>query len=388
MKIKPHALKLNINVPSSKSYLHRALICAALCGNNCVIHNVYFSQDIKATFNGLIELGWDFEINDSDIISKGYRKKENFVPLIDCKESASTIRFLIPFSLCFYEECNFKMGESLAKRPLEEYYKIFESQNIKYKLENNVLKIKGNLKSGNFLLQGDISSQFVSGLLMSLPILKGDSYIVLDNFPVSKSYIDITLDVLKNFGISIVYGDKVYIKGNQNYVCNEYFPPGDWSAGAFWHILKICHNIKLNNLDYDNPQSDKVIIKLLNNLPEKWSCRNAPDLVPCLVAYLIATNQEITILDCERLKYKESDRLNGLKEFKKLGGNIEIYDDKIVIRKSEKLQSGFVKTFNDHRLIMAFAVFAYLTNLEIEIDESEGIKKSYPELFQILGEIQ
>jgi len=385
MTIKPKKI-YEITVPPSKSYLHRALIGAFLCKDKCHIKNIYHSQDIDTTIKALESL------NKNDIIN--------------CNECASTLRFLIPLSLVINSKGAFCFEESLGKRPLEEYLNIFDTKGIKYSKNKDNLVVQGNLKPKIYNIQGNVSSQFLTGLLLALPLLKGNSEIHIEQDLQSRPYIDITLDILKDFGIEIENQNYKFfkIKGNQEYKCKEYACEGDWSTGAFWYFLSQKYNInepllvglrgakrpwggrllKINNLNTNSIQPDAQVTKITPNLPKVYNAKDTPDLVPLIVAYAIGTNQEIKITDCERLKYKESNRLLALKEFEKIGGKIKIDDNSIIIDKSQSLKSGFLNSFHDHRIVMAYALFSFLTNIKIETDDIDCLKKSYPELIDII----
>lgn len=386
MIIKPKKINKTIEIPPSKSFLHRALISALLCKNKVLIKNIYLSEDIKATINGIEAFGKKAKILNDSLIIEG--DITNNVLQVNCFDSGSTLRFLIPIALALCEKSEFIFGDSLDKRPLDEYYSIFEKQNIKYEKTKNKLVLKGKIKPGIYELKGNVSSQFVTGLLFALPILNSDSEIIIKEELQSKSYIDISLNVLKSFGIEIENIDyKCFkIKGKQEYIKSEYLCEGDWSTASFWYFLKSKHNIEIKDLNENSIQGDAIVQKLCPNLPKEFNGDNYPDLIPNLVAYAIGTNQEIKITHCNRLKYKECDRLFALNEFKKVGANIFISNNEITVKKSPNLYKGSLKTYNDHRMIMAYVLLSYLGNIEIEIDETEGINKSYPDFFTILGE--
>lgn len=368
-KIVPHPLNITVEIPPSKSYFQRALICEFLSGEKCIDSNIYKSDDILATHNIL------------------NNKKENSQLEMDCKDSASAFRFLVPVMGVLYDENVFLLGNSLSKRPVDEFISIFQKQNIEYRKENNRFCIKGRLKPGDFHLKGNISSQYITGLLFALPLLNEDSRIIVENYPVSKSYIDITLHILNRFGIKIINNNytEFIVKGKQKYTPCTYTPEGDWSGGAFWHFLKTKYSITIKGLSENSHQPDSIVTKLLPNLPAIFSAENCPDLVPCLTAYAIATEHSIKITDCQRLKYKECDRLSAMNEFKKLGADITTSDNDIIIGKNHSLRRGYVRSFSDHRMIMAYTLFAYLTGLWVETDNINCISKSYPDFFIILN---
>ena len=366
-EIIPKPLNLTVTPPPSKSFLHRALICAFLSESPCEIENIYFSKDIEATYNILNSV------------------KKNKKAKLNAYESGSTLRFLIPVLSALYEENHFIFSSSLGSRPLEEYFKIFRQQNIYYKKDSENLIIKGRLKPDTFYIDCSLSSQFITGLLLICPLLDGNSEIIITGDIISLSYINITLDVLKSFGVKI-HTDKnrFIIKGNQKYYCPRYKAEADWSSGAFWHFMKTKHNIKILGLNENSLQGDRVALDIIKDFPSVISCKNCPDIVPCLVAYSISINKKIIIKDCNRLKYKESDRLFALNEFKKLGADIICEDDCIRVGNRHSLKSGFLRSFNDHRILMAYILFAYLTGITVTCDSMNPISKSYPTLPDIL----
>lgn len=244
VKIRPKQLKGNINIPSSKSLCHRAVIAASLSEETSNLSNILFSDDIIATTAAMKQLGAKIEnIGDHTLKIKGTLPKGLKGETIDCKESGSTLRFLIPISLYSTTSVVFDGRGKLVTRPLDSYYKIFHKQNIKYSAKEGglPLKIDGRLKSGEFEIEGHISSQFITGLLFTLPLLQGDSKIKIIGNLESKAYVDLTIDALKRFGIDIENNDykEFKIKGCQKYKANDYKVEGDFSQAAFWLVAGI-----------------------------------------------------------------------------------------------------------------------------------------------------
>ena len=374
-EISPHSLNLSVTVPPSKSCLHRAIICNALAGRSMPVS--YNSEDIKATQRCVRAIL-------SDYSEKTDKKNQGFT--LDCGESASTLRFLIPVMCAISEKNTFLFSPSLGRRGTEAYFPIFEKQGIKYKITETSLETEGKLTFGEYIIDGSLSAQYVTGLLLALPLLSGDSKISVEGGLVSAPYTDLTLEIMKQFGIYAEKGDpfSYFVRGNQKYQKCDYTPEGDWSSGAFWYFLREKHNIVIKGLNDKSFQPDSRVKVILPNLPKVFSVRDCPDLAPCLTAYAISTGQPLTIEDAGRLKYKECDRLNAMNEFRKLGADIKTEENRIIIGKNHNLRSGYVRSFSDHRMLMAWTVFAYLTGLTVFTDSKECINKSYPNLFDIL----
>ena len=272
--------KLNgtVKVPPSKSMSHRAIICASLGSGISIIENIDYSDDINATIDAMIALGAVIDKEEDKIIINGiYRggTVKNSVRLIDCNESGSTLRFIIPISLLFDGMTKFIGKGNLGKRPLDTYFDIFKEQGIKYNNVENELNmiVKGMLKPGEFSLPGNISSQFITGLLFSLPLLNGDSKITISTNIESKGYIDLTLDCMKDFGIEIENKDykEFIIKGNQKYISRNYRVEGDYSQAAFYLAADALESdVFVTDLKKNSLQGDKEVIDILERMEAKF----------------------------------------------------------------------------------------------------------------------
>ena len=262
--ITPSKLSGEVIIPPSKSLSHRAIIAASLANGKSKISNVLFSNDIIATINAMRACGAKIEEHEDYLIIEGSDviRKEN---VIDANESGSTIRFMIPIALVSNEEITFTGKNHLVKRPLDTFLEIFDSQGIKYERGEDYLplKVNGGLKSGEFNVRGDISSQFITGLLYALPLLNGDSIIHITTKMESIGYIDLTIDILKMFGIVIENRNyqEFYIKGNQKYKPCDYTIEGDYSQSAFFLVANaLGASIKLKAMEEKSHQGDKKII--------------------------------------------------------------------------------------------------------------------------------
>ncbi len=406
--IKPKLLKGNIVVPSSKSLGHRGIIAAALSRGISRVDNIQLSKDIEATMEIMKELGAVVNIEDQNLYIDG-RKMFSYEKKLDlrCRESGSTLRFLIPLALTKDGDYIFHGEGKLISRPLEPYYEIFEEKGIKYSREGDglPLKVSGKLTSGTYRVRGDISSQFITGLLFSLPILEGNSRIQITTKLESKGYIDLTLDTLKDFGIEIENNNykEFNIRGAQKYNSRNYYVEGDYSQGAFFLVAgALGSSIVCSGLNKDSLQGDKVILDILEAMgcnveeseegikvkPSKTKgieidASNCPDLVPVLTVLASLSEGETKIVNAKRLRIKECDRLHAItKELNKLGANIIELEDSLIISGVNELKGGEVDSHNDHRIVMALAIAATRANGDVIINNPSAVEKSYPNFFK------
>ncbi|MBM7872113.1 3-phosphoshikimate 1-carboxyvinyltransferase [Clostridium pascui] len=413
IRITPSPLKGDIKIPPSKSLAHRAVICAGLSEGISNIDNIIFSEDIKATTMGMESLGIEVNRKDESINIKGKSKLSLVNSMINCNESGSTLRFLIPLALLTGEEISFEGRGKLVSRPLDVYYEMFKNQNIQYENNNGQLplKVKGFLKSGTFYVKGNVSSQFVTGLMFALPLLEGDSKIIVTTELESKGYVDLTIDCMDKFGVKIENKGykEFYIKGNQKYISRDYRVEGDFSQAAFWIVAGILGaNIKCKDLNLNSLQGDKIILDIVKEMGSNIKisedtievCKSqtkgivinaseCPDLVP-IISVLGALSEGTTkIINAERVRIKECDRLKAMQtELTKVGADIEETEDGLIIRGKSSLKGGTVDSWNDHRIAMAMAVASIKCEEPIIITNSNAVTKSYPEFwkdFKMLG---
>ncbi|MBE6903153.1 MAG: 3-phosphoshikimate 1-carboxyvinyltransferase [Ruminococcaceae bacterium] len=380
----PQKLKGNICVPSSKSVTHRALICASL-SQNCTVKNVTFSKDIEATLNGLKAMGSDFEISGSSVSFKGFNPPKDAV--IDAFESGTTLRLLIPIAAALEINAVFNGKGRLPLRPLDEYQRIFENK-IKFSLTDGhlPLEISGKYTDNTVYMNGDISSQYISGMLLCAPLLKKDFSIILKTQLLSEPYVNITIEVMKAFGVCVNKTDNGYIIKNQQYRPTDYFCEGDYSAAAFWLCAnKMGCDITVDGLKENSTQGDSKIIDILKEIDscESIDASQIPDLVPILAVCACAFEKKTYIYGCERLKYKESDRIEStVQTIKALGG--EAYGDNksITILGKALLKGGEIDSFNDHRIAMSAAIASVICQDEVIINDYNCVDKSYPQFFE------
>lgn len=412
LKIYPSELKGEVKIPPSKSMAHRAIICAALSEGLCIIENIDYSDDIIATIDAMNSLGAKI-VKHKDYIevigAYGSDEKAKETRVIDCNESGSTLRFLVPISLLFKGSSNFIGRGNLGKRPLTTYYNIFERQGIQYSYEegNLNLVINGELKAGTFEVEGNVSSQFITGLLFTLPLLKEDSKIIITTEMESKGYIDLTLKAMSDFGVEIINNNyrEFIIKGNQKYNVRNYRVEGDYSQAAFFLCAdSLGNDVLCKDLDLNSLQGDKEVIDILERMNVVFNANDigvkgiangeltitvidgsqCPDIIPVLTAVASLTNGTTEIINAGRLRIKECDRLSAVtSELNKLGAKIIEKEDGLVITGVEKLQGGVeVWSHKDHRIAMTLAIASTRCEKPIVINDYECVAKSYPNFFE------
>ena len=378
------SLRGSVTAPPSKSAAHRALICSYLAGGGTV-KPIIDSRDMKATV-GII----DALKNNSDTLN--------------CIESGSTMRFMIPVAAALGKEVTFIGEGSLMVRTLGEYLELLPKHNVK--VESNgflPLKISGKLQNGSFEVAGDVSSQYITGLLLALATLDGDSAVVLTTKLQSKPYVDMTVKVMADFGVKIFETDFGYlIHGGQSFNKIDYTVEGDWSQAAFFLVAGAMNGgVTVKGLDMNTTQGDKAILDVLKSFGAEFEidgdsvtmfggklkgadvdATDIPDLVP-IIAVLAALSEGRTVITgAERLRYKESDRIQSVvTNLKTLGADIEETKDGMIINGGKKLHGGKLRGYNDHRIVMAFSIASLFIDDEIQIDDAESINKSYPSFF-------
>lgn len=412
VKISPSRLRGEVTIPPSKSLSHRAVISAGLSSGESIIENVMFSQDIIATCSCMEALGVNIEkIKTGDNIytlkitgCESFKLQKNE---IDCFESGSTLRFFIPISLINENNITFNGKGKLVSRPLDEYYKIFEKQSIEYTNAsgNLPLTIDGHLKAGAFDIAGNVSSQFITGLLFALPLLKDNSVIKIIGDLESKGYVDLTLYILNKFSIEVINDNyhSFYIKGNQQYKSKNYRVEGDFSQAAFWLVAgAIGGDISCLDLNANSLQGDKEVLDIINRMNANVSIYDnkiitklastkhtiidgsqCPDIIPVLAVLASVSEGTTEIINAGRLRIKESDRLTAITtELKKLGADIEEKNAGLIINGKTQLNGGEVDSWNDHRIAMSLAVAALKCTNDVIIKDSSCINKSYPTFWE------
>lgn len=373
LRITPARLAGEITPPGSKSIGHRLLIASALADGGS-IQNLTESQDIDATDRCM------------RVIRLGQRAEQ----VLDCGESGSTLRFLIPIALALNGEGRFTGGGKLMERPQEPYFELFRERGIDYDLTDGFLTVKGTLPPGIYRLAGNVSSQFITGLLFALPLLNGDSEIMLTTKLESKSYVDMTLEALRLHGIQVEERENGYrVPGNQQYVSTHTTVEPDYSQSGFFYAAEFLGNlIKVSGMRPDSAQGDRVILDYVNRMKRSGELTldvsDCPDLVPPLaVAAALRTGERTILANAARLRIKESDRLaTTTSELCKLGAQIAELPESLVIDGVAVLHGGEVESHNDHRIAMMLAVAATRCDGDVILHGAEAVNKSYPRFWK------
>lgn len=409
--ITPSEINGEVTIPCSKSFAHRALICAALSKGISKIENIQMSDDIRATINALEALGAKFEIDKDEITVDGsflvnpINTPHNKQTTIDCNESGSTLRFIIPIACALGLSTSFTGKGRLPERPIGIYNDCLPQKGITMSTVDGLpLEVSGKLRGGRYVIPGNISSQFISGLLMALPLLQADSVIEVTGGIQSKGYIDITVSVLKHFGVEITEDKNCYyIKGGQSFKPCNYFCEGDWSQAAFFLAMGVtAGKVKLNGLNLTSIQGDMEIVNIIKKMggdlklengsitayksklnPIDINAEQIPDIVPVLSVLCALSGGKCCISGVQRLRLKESDRLKTTSDIlTALGIGTEVDTDKLIIHGKESFQSGTIDGASDHRIVMSGTVAALSANEDVTVTCSDCIQKSYPAFFE------
>lgn len=403
--IHPGKLNGQICVPPSKSVAHRMVICASLADGISRIENIALSEDITATANAMRAFGAHIEQERDALTVRGLTAEPSAANgLIDCNESGSTIRFTIPLSLAFGNRTSFTGKPRLLQRPLDAYFAICEQDGIAYQKHADRLVFDGQLRGGDYTLPGNISSQYISGMLLALPLLPNNSILRLDGPLESKGYVDLTLDAMAAFGVSVEATDGAFaIQGGQTYCPADVRVEGDFSQAAFFLVADaLGSRITIDGLLPGSQQGDRAILDILARMgcevehqPNGYrvcarqltgaeiDVSQIPDLVPILAVLACAAQGTTRLTNAARLRIKESDRLNTTAtELAKLGANITEGADSLTIVGTGQLRGGACEAHNDHRIAMALAVASTICTGPVSITGSGCVKKSYANFWQ------
>lgn len=385
VKIKNAILNGSVVIPPSKSAAHRALLCSFLAGGGTV-SPIISSKDMQAMQQAISAL-------------------ENDDKIVDCIESGNTLRFVIPVAAALGKSVTFVGSGRLPERPLEPFLELLPKHNIKCASNGRLpLSIEGKLTAGKYEIAGNISSQYISGLLFALPILDGDSEIVLTTRLESKPYIDLTIKVMRDFGVEVQETESGYlVRGNQQYKTRDYIVESDWSQAAFFLVGgAVGKSVALKGLDMNSVQGDKAIVDILKKFGAdieikeneiisrkaelkgiKVDVSDIPDTVPALAVAAAYANGRTEIVGGERLRFKESDRIESVvSNLKRLGADVTETSDGMIINGGKKLKGTELLGYNDHRIVMAFSIAALFAGGETIITEANSINKTYPSFFE------
>ena len=395
--IKADKLVGELSPPPSKSVLHRYIIASSLAKGVSKIENISFSEDIIATIEAMKKLGAKIEQKDNYLLIDGSDTFKNLNENIeiDCNESGSTLRFLFPLSIVEENKILFKGRGKLFKRPMTPYFQNFEKFKIKHSyIDENAILLEGQLKAGIYEIDGNISSQFITGLLFSLPLLDRESKIIINGKLESSNYIDISLDCLSKFGIKIINNSyqEFVIEGNQSYKVGNYRTEADYSQAAFFLVANaIGSKIKINDLSKDSLQGDKKIIDFISEI-DKWSSKDTlvldgsetPDIIPILSLKAAVSGKKIEIVNVERLRIKAT-----VEELSKLNFDLIENKDSILINSRENFEVNknekaiSLSAHSDHRIAMMIAIATTCYDGEILLDNLDCVKKSYPNFWEV-----
>ena len=367
--ITPGPLEGTVTPPPSKSQAHRAILAQLLAGGGTV-SNLETSQDIEATQRCAAAL----------------KAQGTDLPLLDCGESGSTLRFLIPIALALRGGGRFTGRGRLMDRPQKPYFDIFDEKGIFYEQKDGALTVKGELKPGEYRLPGNVSSQFVTGLLYALPLLEGESRIVLTSPLESRGYVDMTLDVLDHFGVRAeVLEDGFLVPGDQVFQARDFTIEADWSQAAFWLAAGLLGNPVLTvGLSDQSTQGDRVIDEHFASFAwGTWrtveiDVSDCPDLLPPLAVMAAFHDGATRLTNAARLRLKATVT----KMLTALGGQVEEGPDWLAIPGTRFLKGGTVDGANDHRIVMAAAIAATRCTGPVTILGAEAVNKSYPRFWE------
>lgn len=386
LNIVPGRLSGQVTAPPSKSMAHRLLICAGLSQGESRIDNVAYSEDILATLSCLEAMGAKIKKDGDTVTVVGTLPMRAESCLYPCRESGSTLRFFVPLAMLSEGISQFTGYGRLMERPMGVYENIAKEKGIAYEHTADSISLGGTLTAGRFIMPGDVSSQFVSGLLFALPLCDGDSEIEVTGSIESRSYIDMTLDAMAAFGVEAHWKNEniLFVKGNQRYVATDLTVEGDWSNAAFLDAFNFLGgDVTVTGLCEKSKQGDKVYrdyFSLLRQGTPTLDIKNCPDLAPVLMTLGVFCNG-CRLINTARLRIKESDRgVVMAEELSKFGAKITVCENEIIIDKAELYTpKDDLYCHNDHRVVMSLAVLASVYGGRLV--GTGAVKKSFPDFF-------
>lgn len=401
--ITPSKLCGEVDIPSSKSASHRALICAALAKGTSRIHGITLSDDIEATVTAMAQLGAKIEADGDDYLVTGITEATT-LPQIDCGESGSTLRFLIPVAAALGADATFFGHGRLVERPLSAMTDLLNAHGVKCTYTSSVnlpLEIHGNMPSGEYRIEGNVSSQYVSGLLFALCRLGKASEIILTTPLESAAYVDMTIAALQKFGAKIIRTDNGYKIEPSTLTACEMTVEGDWSQAAFYlAAAALGGDIRIRGLDRHSVQGDRAAEEIFREIgadirwegdllhaksgslsPITVDAAQIPDIIPPIAVVLGFCDGQSSIVNAYRLRIKESDRLSAIARGLVMNGVSVIETRDSLIIDGKPFSGGVIDGFADHRIVMAFSIGAAYANGNSVITDAEAISKSYPRFF-------
>jgi len=408
--ITPGKLSGTVLIPPSKSETHRAIIAASLAKGKSVISNVSYSDDILATMGAMEKIGVKFIRNGQQLVVNGvgrvFLSDDNF---IDCNESGSTLRFVIPLLSLSKQKVVFIGKPGLFRRPMSIYENMFRQMNLSFQQSDKSIIMNGSLTPGVYELPGNVSSQFISGLLFALPLLKGDSVVKLTTLLESEEYVTMTVAMLKQFGVTIdVDGSEYHIKGNQVYTPANFTVEGDFTQMAVFAVAGFLNgDVTVKNINPDATQPDRRILEFGQQMGGHFDIIDngfifhrsltkgitidigqSPDIGPIL-ALLGALSEGTTVIDnAARLQFKESNRLlSTFETLKAMGVEVQMTESSLTIKGRSNLEGGTFESFGDHRIVMMAAIAASRSAKPVLIKNADAVNKSYPDFFTDFAKI-
>ena len=395
LQIIPKKLSGAVTPPPSKSQAHRLLIAAALSGGVSVLHGLAESQDIQATRRCLSALGAGIEdLPDGGLRIHGLGNsvvQAGPAPILDCGESGSTLRFFIPIALAVAGGGIFTGHGRLMERPQGPYFQLFDKKGIFYDQKDGVLTVRGALTPGEYVLPGNVSSQFFTGLLFALPLLDGVSAVVSSTEIESREYITMTLEAMRLAGVPVAErpGLRSFEVLHAAYQPFEATVEADWSQAGFWYAANFLDSqVEIRGLDPDSAQGDKVVSELYWRLARPGDAEidvsGCPDLLPPLAVMAAVRSGTTRFTNAARLRMKESDRLSTITAaLAALGAKVHEEPDRLIIVGKPSLPGGTVDSANDHRIAMMAAIAATGCTGPVTIRGAECVQKSYPDFWEV-----
>lgn len=410
-RIKPGEKSGGAIIPSSKSILHRAIICAALSGSDSAIGVNGISADVKATADCLNALGASIRTDGDTVRVSPIRVISPETKHLYCGESGSTLRFLLPVVGALNETAVFHMKGKLPSRPIDGLLNALAENGMTFRKDGDLLYSSGKLSCGEFRVPGDVSSQFISGLLFALPLIEGTSSVVTSGGLESAGYVEMTESALIKNGIVFKKtGDRYTIPGNQTYNAVSGVCERDWSGAAFFLSMGAASKkgVSVEGLSASSLQGDREILNILKEFGAKVeidgnittvkkeklagcviNAADVPDLVPAIAALAAGARGTTSIVNASRLRLKESDRIKTTVEMlRAIGATAYEKPDGIIIEGKESLEGGTVDPHNDHRIAMAAAVASSFCVNEITVRDAECVGKSFPDFWTNLSSME
>ena len=395
LQITPKKLSGAVTPPPSKSQAHRLLIAAALAEGTSTLHNIARSQDIEATLRCVTALGGSWTETSPGMLTVtgigGRRFSGGELPRLDCGESGSTLRFFIPIALAVAGGGIFTGHGRLMERPQGPYFQLFDKKGIFYEQKDGVLTVRGALTPGEYVLPGNVSSQFFTGLLFALPLLDGVSAVVSSTEIESQAYITMTLEAMRQAGVPVA--ERPGLRSFE--VLHAAYHPfaatveADWSQAAFWYAANFLDSrVEIRDLNPDSGQGDKVVSELYWQLARPGDAEidvsGCPDLLPPLAVMAAVRSGTTRFVNAARLRIKESDRLSTITAaMTALGAEVHEEPDRLIIVGKPSLPGGTVDCANDHRIAMMAAIAATGCTGPVTVLGAECVQKSYPDFWEV-----